>query len=61
MNDKVPYKLLYNINQNKLFILRKTIMDLINKGLIKLSSSSTIVPVLFIKKLKGSLRLYVDY
>ncbi len=45
----------------KLRELKAQLQDLMNKGFIKPSISPWGVPVLFVKKKDGSLRLCVDY
>ena len=53
--------MLYNISRDKLLVLRKIIIKLINKGFIKISKSFTRALVLFIKKLGGGLRFCINY
>ena len=42
-------------------MLRKTLIDLLDKGFIRVSYSLTATPVLFVRKLGGGLRFYIDY
>jgi hypothetical protein len=45
----------------KLLTLREWLKENLRKGFIRLSSSSTASPILFVKKLNSSLRFYIDY
>ena len=38
-----------------------TLTELLDKGFIRVSYSPTAAPVLFVRKLGGGLRFYVDY
>ena len=49
------------MSRDELLVLRKTLTELLNKGFIRVSSSPAAVPVLFVRKLGGGLRFYVDY
>jgi len=49
------------MSRDELLIFRKTLIDLLDKGFIRVSNSLIIAPVLFIKKLKGGLRFCIDY
>jgi hypothetical protein len=49
------------MSKDELLILRKTLIDLFDKGFIRVSNSLIIAPILFVKKLKGGLRFYIDY
>ena len=49
------------MSRDELLILRKTLTKLLNKRFIRISNSLIIVPVLFIRKLRESLRFYYDY
>ena len=49
------------MSRDELLVLRKTLIDLLDKGFIRVSNSLTVAPVLFIKKLKGGLRFCIDY
>ena len=57
----VPWGPLYNMSRDELLVLRKTLNELLDKGFIKVSNSPVTAPVLFVKKLGGSLCFYVDY
>ncbi|CZT53432.1 uncharacterized protein RSE6_14999 [Rhynchosporium secalis] len=39
----------------------KTLTKLLNKGFIRVSNSPATASVLFVKKLGGGLRFYIDY
>jgi hypothetical protein len=58
---EVPYGLLYFITRDELLILRRTLLDLLDKGFIRVSSSLTGSLVLFVRKPRGRLRFCVDY
>ena len=49
------------MSKDELLILRKTLIDLFNKGFIQVSNSLAVVLILFIKKLKGGLQFCVNY
>ena len=49
------------MSRDELLILRKTLIDLLDKGFIRVSNSLVIASVLFIKKPKGGLRFCIDY
>jgi len=49
------------MSKDELLILRKTLIDLFDKGFIRVSNSLIIALILFIKKLKRGLRFYIDY
>ena len=49
------------MSKDELLILRKTLIDLLDKGFIRVSNSPAVAPVLFIKKLRGGLRFCIDY
>ncbi len=49
------------MSKDELLVLRKTLINLLDKGFIRVSNSSTAALVLFVKKLGGGLRFYVDY
>ena len=51
----------YNLSYNELLVLRKTLIDYLDKGFIRVSSSPVSSPVLFAKKPRGGLRFCVDY
>jgi hypothetical protein len=58
---EVPYGPLYSIIRDELLVLRRTLLDLLDKGFIRVSSSPTRSLVLFVRKPRGRLRFYVDY
>ena len=47
--------------REELIVLRKTFTELLKKGFIRTSSSSVSSLVLFVSKLRGGLRFYIDY
>ena len=47
--------------RDELLILRKTFIDLLDKGFIRVSNSPITAPILFVKKLKRGLRFCIDY
>jgi hypothetical protein len=49
------------MSKDELLVLRKTLIDLLDKGFIRVSNSPTAAPILFIKKPKGGLRFCIDY
>ena len=49
------------MSRDELLILRKTFIDLLDKGFIRVSNSPITAPILFIKKLKRGLRFCIDY
>jgi hypothetical protein len=49
------------MSRDELLILRKTLIDLLDKGFIRVNNSPAAAPVLFIKKLGGGLRFCIDY
>jgi hypothetical protein len=49
------------MSRDELLILRKTLIDLLDKGFIRVSNSLIIAPILFVKKPKGGLRFCVNY
>jgi hypothetical protein len=49
------------MSQNELKVLRKYLNNNLLKGFIRAYSSPIASPVIFIKKLGGSLRFYVNY
>jgi hypothetical protein len=49
------------MSRDELLILRKTLIDLLDKGFIRVSNSPIAAPVLFVKKLRGGLRFCIDY
>ena len=58
---EVPWGSLYSMSRDELFVLRKTLLDLLAKGFIRVSHSPAGAPVLFARKPGGGLRFYVDY
>jgi hypothetical protein len=56
-----PWGPLYNMSREELLVLRKTLLDYLDKGFIRVSSSSAAAPVLFVKKPGGGLRFCCDY
>jgi hypothetical protein len=52
---------MYRISRDKLLVLRKTLTKLLNKGFMEVSNSPIVALILFIRKLRGGLRLYIDY
>lgn len=57
----LPFGPLYGMSREELLVLRKTLNDLLDKGFIRVSSSSAASPVLFVKKPGGGIRFCVDY
>ena len=51
---------LYKITRDKLWILRKTLNELLDKGFIHTNNSPAGAPVLFVKKKRG-LWFYMDH
>src|SRR5437667_4554390 len=49
------------MSREELLVLRKTLIELLDKNFIRVSQSSATAPVLFAKKPGGGLRFYVDY
>ena len=58
---EVPYGSLYSMSRDELLVLRKTLLDLLDKGFIRVSHSPAGAPVLFARKPGGGLRFCVDY
>jgi hypothetical protein len=58
---EVPWGLLYSMSRDELLVLRKTLIDLLDKGFIRVSNSLAAALVLFIKKPREGLRFCVDY
>ena len=56
-----PFGLIYSLSIPKLKALREWLDKNLSKGFIKASSSPARVPILFVKKSDGLLRLCVDY
>ena len=62
LNSREPlYGPFYNLSQTKLAELRRYLKDILARGWIRRSISFTKVPILFIPKKDGGLRLYIDY
>ena len=47
--------------RDELLVLRRTLTELLDKGFIRVSNSPAIAPILFVRKLGGGLRFYIDY
>ena len=60
-NDDVPAMPLYQMSKDQLLVLRKTLIELLDNGFIRVSNSSAAAPVIFVKKPGGGLRFCVDY
>ena len=60
-NDDVPAMPLYQMSKDQLLVLRKTLIELLDNGFIRVSNSPAVAPVIFVKKPGGGLRFYVDY
>jgi hypothetical protein len=58
---EIPWGPLYSMSQEELLVLRKTLIDYLDKGFIRVSSSPAGAPVLFVKKPGGGLCFCVDY
>ena len=56
-----PFGPLYGMSQKELLILKEYIEENLSRGFIRHSSSPAGAPVLFVKKVDGSLRFCVDY
>jgi len=56
-----PFRKIYNMSETELKLLKDYIDDMLGKGFIRPSSSTTGTPVLFAKNPNGSLWLCVDY
>lgn len=59
--NEIPWGPLYHMSKEELLVLRKTLTELLDKGFIRVSSSSAGAPVLFVRKPGGGLRFCVDY
>lgn len=57
----VPWGPLYNMSNEELLVLRKTLNELLDKNFIRVSKSLAAAPVLFVRKPGGGLRFCVDY
>jgi len=49
------------MSKDELLILRKTLIDLLDKGFIRVSNSLITALILFIKKLKRGLQFCINY
>ena len=58
---EAPWGSLYSMSRDELLVLRKTLLDLLDKGFIRVSHSPAGAPVLFARKPGGGLRFCVDY
>jgi len=56
-----PWGPLYNMSREELLLLRKTLLEYLDKGFIRVSHSSAAAPVLFARKPGGGLRFCCDY
>ena len=57
----LPFGPLYSMSREELKTLREWLLENLQKGFIRPSSSSVASPVLFVKKSDGSLRLCIDF
>ena len=60
-NDDVPTMPLYQMSKDQLLVLRKTLIELLDNGFIRVSNSPAAAPIIFVKKSGGGLRFCVDY
>ena len=60
-NDDVPAMPLYQMSNDQLLVLHKTLTELLDNGFIRVSNSPAAAPVIFVKKPGGGLRFCVDY
>ena len=60
-NDDVPTMPLYQMSKDQLLVLRKTLIELLDNGFIRVSNSLAAAPVIFVKKHGRGLRFCVDY
>lgn len=58
---QAPWGPLYNMSREELLVLRRTLVENLDKGFIRVSNSPAAAPVLFVKKPGGGLRFCVDY
>jgi hypothetical protein len=58
---KPTYELIYSLSEKELTILREYLKENQKKGFIQPSVINTNYLILFVLKLEGKLRLYVDY
>ena len=62
LSDKEPLKgSLYNMSRDELLVLQKYLKEHLFKGFIRVSSSSAVFSIIFVKKPEGGLCLCVDY
>ena len=60
-NDDVSAMPLYQMSKDQLLVLRKTLIELLDNGFIRVSNSPAAAPVIFVKKPSGGLRFCSDY
>ncbi|KAL5594253.1 uncharacterized protein BROUX77_007600 [Berkeleyomyces rouxiae] len=60
-DSEAPWGPLYSLSHDELIVLRQTLLNLLNKKFIRMSSSTAAAPILFVKKPGGGLRFCVDY
>ncbi|KAL2888545.1 Pol-like protein [Ceratocystis lukuohia] len=60
-DKRPPWGPLYSMSRDELLVLRKTLLEHLDKGYIRASQSAAAAPVLFTKKPGGGLRFCVDY
>jgi hypothetical protein len=58
---QIPYGPLYQMSRDELLVLRRTLLDLLDQGFIRVSHSPAAAPVLFVRKPNGGLRFCCDY
>ena len=58
---EVPWGSLYTMSKDELLVLHHTLNELLDKGFICMSQSSTAAPVLFMRKPGGGLQFCMDY
>jgi hypothetical protein len=56
-----PFGPLYGMSREEVIVLKQYIQDNLEKGFIQANSSPAGAPVLFVKKVDGTLRICVDY
>lgn len=56
-----PWGPLYSMSRDELLVLRKTLMELLEKDFIRVSKSPAAAPVLLVKKPGGGVRFCCDY
>ena len=52
---------MYRMSRDELLVLRKTLIELLDKGFIRVSNSPAAASILFVRKLGDRLRFCVDY